>query len=375
TAGNNPTTIAIDPAGNIYTANYGSNNVSKITPAGVSSIISISVGTSYGFAVDTIGNVYITSGSNDRVTKISPAGESSTIPITIFSINGSVSDIAVDTSGNIYIVNSGSNNITKLSPNFAGIKALGGDYNEASTFTDNTVTIANISTTLQLSVLLSGAKDIIGMRSDLRAANLIPASQPYNTPAFGYAGTETIPGGIDAIPSNFVDWILVEIKTPNGVSELKKAVLLDNKGRAHDAATPTVDRIDLGTNVTAGALYNVIIRHFNHIAISTNTPITITTDNSGNNTLDFTINNNVKADNQQLTYTIPAGQIGAGNYYGLKQGNTNGDDVIDSIDRAQVRIAPEASIYSPSDLNLDGVIDGIDKTTVRTAIEVGEVIN
>jgi hypothetical protein len=46
--GNAPYGITIDSSGNIYTANYSSNNVSKITPAGDSTILGTTGGCPYG---------------------------------------------------------------------------------------------------------------------------------------------------------------------------------------------------------------------------------------------------------------------------------------------------------------------------------------
>jgi len=42
--GLNPRAIAVDSGGNVYTANYGSNTVSKITPGGEVSSLSIGGG-------------------------------------------------------------------------------------------------------------------------------------------------------------------------------------------------------------------------------------------------------------------------------------------------------------------------------------------
>ena len=58
TTGSKPEGIAIDAAGNIYTANTGSNNVSKITPAGVSTVLGTTGEFPNAIAVDAAGNIY-----------------------------------------------------------------------------------------------------------------------------------------------------------------------------------------------------------------------------------------------------------------------------------------------------------------------------
>ena len=62
TTGSNPRAIAIDAAGNVYTANYGSNNVSKITPDGTSSILAATGTNQFAIAMtfsrDNSGGAY-----------------------------------------------------------------------------------------------------------------------------------------------------------------------------------------------------------------------------------------------------------------------------------------------------------------------------
>jgi streptogramin lyase len=70
TTGNIPYGITIDSAGNIYTANTGANNVSKITPLGVSTILGTTGSTPLGITVDSAGNIYTANGGSDNVTLI-----------------------------------------------------------------------------------------------------------------------------------------------------------------------------------------------------------------------------------------------------------------------------------------------------------------
>ncbi len=109
--GSNPQGITIDSSGNIYTANVGSNNVSKITPAGVSSILVGSTGTSpYAITIDSSGNIYTANYTSNNVSKITPAGVSSILGSTGTSPQG----ITIDSSGNIYTANYYSNNVSKI---------------------------------------------------------------------------------------------------------------------------------------------------------------------------------------------------------------------------------------------------------------------
>ena len=74
TTGTNPWGIAVDSAGNIYTANSGSDNVSKITPAGVSTTNWAATGSSpFGIAVDSAGNIYTANNGSNNVSKVTPS--------------------------------------------------------------------------------------------------------------------------------------------------------------------------------------------------------------------------------------------------------------------------------------------------------------
>ncbi|MBC7471856.1 MAG: hypothetical protein H7196_01120 [candidate division SR1 bacterium] len=117
TTGNNPREIIIDPFGNIYTANYYSHNISKITSDGVSSIFGTTGQYPRGLVIDSQGNIYAASYDNN-VTKITPAGISSIIGTTGLY----PSDLALDSQGNIYTANNGDDTITKITP--AGVSSV-----------------------------------------------------------------------------------------------------------------------------------------------------------------------------------------------------------------------------------------------------------
>ena len=110
TTGDNPRGIAIDQSGNIYTSNFGSNNVSKITPGGDSTIYGTTGAGPLSLAFDGIGNLYTANRDSNNVSKITPEGVS-----TILGTTGSQPyGIAVDASGNVYTTNSASNNVSKI---------------------------------------------------------------------------------------------------------------------------------------------------------------------------------------------------------------------------------------------------------------------
>ena len=125
--GDSPYGITIDADGNIYTSNVGSNDVSKITPAGVSSILGTTGNTPYDITIDSAGNVYTANYSSDDVSKITPAGVSSILGTTGTSPYG----ITIDLGGNIYTANTGSNDVSKITP--GGVSSILGTTGNVDT--------------------------------------------------------------------------------------------------------------------------------------------------------------------------------------------------------------------------------------------------
>lgn len=110
-----PQKIIFDALGNLYAANYGSSNVTKITPAGLSSTFGSTGTHPSAMAIDTSGNLYIANMYDNNVTKITKTGAS-----TIFALTGATpKDIIIDSAGNLYTANADSNTVTKITP--AGI--------------------------------------------------------------------------------------------------------------------------------------------------------------------------------------------------------------------------------------------------------------
>ncbi|CAB4345954.1 unannotated protein [freshwater metagenome] len=112
TTGANSRGITVDSAGNIYTANSDSNDVSKITPAGTSTILATTGTYPAGITIDSAGNIYTANYFSDNVSKITPSGTSTILATTGTNPFG----ITVDSAGNIYTANYHSNDVSKITP-------------------------------------------------------------------------------------------------------------------------------------------------------------------------------------------------------------------------------------------------------------------
>ena len=113
TTGTSPFAISVAPDGNVYTANQGSDNVTKLTTQGVSTVLMVTGNGPKSILVDAAGSVYTAnSGASNDVTKKTAQGNQTKINVA----GSSPSGITIDAAGNIYTSNIVSNNVTKTTP-------------------------------------------------------------------------------------------------------------------------------------------------------------------------------------------------------------------------------------------------------------------
>ncbi len=141
---NAPTSVIVDPAGNLYFADSSNHRIRRIDNGGTITTIAgngvagffgdgglatfASLDFPLGLARDQSGNLYFADGNNNRIRKISPSGIISTFAgngMGLFAGDGGQatsasinipSDVAIDAFGNLYIADSGNNRIRKVDP-------------------------------------------------------------------------------------------------------------------------------------------------------------------------------------------------------------------------------------------------------------------
>jgi DNA-binding beta-propeller fold protein YncE len=108
---NQPTSAAVDGAGNVYIADTGNNAIKEWIAASnaVTTLVSSGLSSPRGVAVDGAGNVYITDPGHSAIKEWIAA--SNTVTTLISSGLNQPSGVAVDGAGNIYIADSGNNAI------------------------------------------------------------------------------------------------------------------------------------------------------------------------------------------------------------------------------------------------------------------------
>ena len=232
-----------------------------------------------------------------------------------------------------------------------------GNSPKVDTTNKATVTSSGTISTIGLKVMLTGAynSSTSMLKTTLRTKNLVPMMQPYNDAVFNYAGTETM----TVMPTDAVDWVLVELRQGT-TTVTKKAGILKMDGTVID----TTSNAGIVFNNLPTGSYQVIVRHRNHLAIATNTPITLTAGQG--TTLDMTTNANVKGANQAML------KVGV---YGMRLANTNGNNAINASDRTISRQGVDGNnVYRQIDVNMDGIVNAQDRTLSRLANEAVESI-
>jgi len=136
----NPSSVALDSAGNIYVADGGDHTIRKVTSGGVVTTLAGSSGQPgsndgsgsgalflypYAVAVDASGNVYVADSGNNNIRKVTAAGSVSTLAGAVGFAgstdgNGTAAlfnmpqGIAVDAAGNVYVADTNNSTIRKV---------------------------------------------------------------------------------------------------------------------------------------------------------------------------------------------------------------------------------------------------------------------
>ena len=194
--------------------------------------------------------------------------------------------------------------------------------------------------------LLEGPYDATSglMSTELRANDLIPIAQPFNTAPWNYSGDESVASLVD-IPANATDWLLVELRSSTNVDSIvaQRAVFLLNNGFLQDVNGEAGAHFG---GLTPGDYY-IVLRSRNHLANMS--VVAVPLPNSIITPIDFTNLFSVAGTNQLTA-------LGNGEY-GQFAGDFNSDGVITVADFNFYTVqASLVNQYVDSDANMDRAV-------------------
>lgn len=206
-------------------------------------------------------------------------------------------------------------------------------------------------TTLTLKVFLEGPLTGTAMTTLLKTNSLLPLAQPYSAAPFSYAGGEAVQAAT-SFPSNMTDWVLVEIwnSAATAVVEKRAGWLLSDGSVVEPGTTSGLKFFTLQNSQA----YNIVVRHRNHLAVLSATPVTVTANAMS---YDFTTGINKAMGSNQLKLVGTVAAMRAADY------NANG--IINYADYNVYKNAV-SNQYTAGDGNLDKTIDSNDFNLYRS---------
>lgn len=192
--------LEIDSIGDFYISNYTSQNISKVTAAGVSTIFNFFGAVPYYMIFDSSDNLYVTDPFTGNITKIDQGGTG-----VIFANVPSANDIAIDSNQNLYVTSS-NGNITKITP--GGVTSLvsivPGIYNILIDSSNNIFITASSSLKAEVvQVFQNGATSSLGLTDSYpRSITKDVGGNLYTGNADSRTVTKITPGYIVTRPKN-----------------------------------------------------------------------------------------------------------------------------------------------------------------------------
>ncbi len=208
--------------------------------------------------------------------------------------------------------------------------------------------ILNITANIKVKVFLEGAFNGTAMNS--AASDYISKAQPYSIAPWNYMESEQVADTFLTNHKNIVDWLLVELRSPNSpdvVIQKKVCFLLTDGSLAELDGT-----VPLRFSVTGGKYYLAVF-HRNHFPLISSAKVSL---DIIPNRYDFTTS--ATASSNHALKEVKEG------VYCLISGDTNSDGFINAEDRIEIWNQRNTIGYNKCDIFLDGVINAQDRITI-----------
>ena len=163
-----------------------------------------------------------------------------------------------------------------------------------------------------------------------------PGSLPTTSP---YAAD---PRTVSTIPSNVVDWVLIELRSTNGNTVIGKSAFLDTQGQVLSATGDTGITAEISADY-----YSIVVKHRNHLAVISAQPVAFT---NYLVTYDFTTGADKYSGGADAAVQLES------SVWGMIAGDADGDGEILLVD-ASISTNQVGHIgYLQADFDLDGVV-------------------
>ena len=200
---------------------------------------------------------------------------------------------------------------------------------------------------LALKFFLEGPYKNGKMETNLRMLNLLPKMQPYNKSPWNYNGPEYT----DSLPSDAVDWVLVELRSgiQDSTTKYRRTAFVRDDGSLLD---PDGNAYLTITNLQSGNYY-VVVKHRNHIPVMSSVPVNLITDSL--TYYDFSSSLN------KAYGDAPEADLGE-NIFGIFSGDANGSGGINNDDYKDFWKPENGTMgYKAGDFDLNGGVNISDK--------------
>ncbi|OEK07190.1 hypothetical protein [Roseivirga misakiensis] len=206
--------------------------------------------------------------------------------------------------------------------------------------------------TIAATVFLEGAYNGTNLSKGINAD--IPTNQPYTIN--GHTG-----GSTGSVPSDAVDWVLVELREAASASAALNSTKIGSAAGflMTDGSIKSTDgtsNLTVSLTGNTGSEFFIVIYHRNHLPIMSSASIS---ESSGSYSIDFTSS---AANTYQNTTALVSL---SGSKFGMVAGDTDGDGDIDTDDLATWQSNNGVTFnYSSNgvvDFNLDGEINAVDR--------------
>lgn len=195
-------------------------------------------------------------------------------------------------------------------------------------------------------LFLEGPFNGLALNNDLFLNGLIPPNHPFNVAPWYYTGTESV-GHQSNLPSNTVDWVLVELRSSQDIDLVvaQKAAFLNTDGELMNVdGSPGV----LFDNSMDDEYY-ICVHHKTHLSVVASSPNSLSTSEN----YDFTRSRSTALGNEQLIEKVGRFTMYSGDY--------DGNGIINSIDyNLWITNNAAVGIYASWDGDGSGIINNLD---------------